>query len=485
MSQTQTDVSQDFPAESEAQYQAFVRALKRRRGFGLMFVRCSPAEGKQLIARVRKDISQKRIDVLSLEEPIDNLYDIIKGLLHKDKLDILFITGIEKSLVDYIKPGIGGEGDYYKMDTVPRILGHLNLQRERFRDDFKICFVFLLPKFALKYFIRRAPDFFDWRSGVMEFATNPELVEQESSRIVQEGDYEEYLKLTPQERNQKVFEIIELLEEEYQTLERKAELLWEQGRLFGAGNEYEEAIASYDKALEIKPDYHEAWNNRGNALRNLGRLEEAIASYDKALEIKPDYHLAWNNRGYALGELGRLEEAIASFDKALELKPDYHNAWYNRGYALRNLGRLEEAVASYDKALELKPDYHNAWYNRGIALRNLGRLEEAVASLDKALELKPDKHEAWNNRGYALYDLGRLEEAVASLDKALEIKPDKHEAWYGKACCYALQGNVDLAINNLQQAILLNPDQCREWAKTDSDFDSIRQDGRFQALIDG
>jgi superkiller protein 3 len=54
----------------------------------------------------------------------------------------------------------------------------------------------------------------------------------------------------------------------------------------------EEAIASYDKALEIKPDFHEAWNNRGNALDNLGRLEDAIASYDKALEIKPDYHEA-------------------------------------------------------------------------------------------------------------------------------------------------------------------------------------------------
>ncbi|MEA5614969.1 tetratricopeptide repeat protein, partial [Nodularia spumigena] len=59
--------------------------------------------------------------------------------------------------------------------------------------------------------------------------------------------------------------------------------------------------------------------------------EEAVASYDRALEFKPDYHQAWNNRGYALRNLGRYEEAIASFDKALEIKPDYHQAWYNRG----------------------------------------------------------------------------------------------------------------------------------------------------------
>jgi Flp pilus assembly protein TadD len=61
-----------------------------------------------------------------------------------------------------------------------------------------------------------------------------------------------------------------------------------------------------DQALEIKPDDHEAWNNRGIALGNLGRFEDAIASYDQALEIKPDFHQAWYNRGVALGNLGRL-----------------------------------------------------------------------------------------------------------------------------------------------------------------------------------
>ena len=65
----------------------------------------------------------------------------------------------------------------------------------------------------------------------------------------------------------------------------------------------------------------------------------------------------------------------------------------------------------------------------------------------------------------------------------MKIKPDDHQAWYDKACCYALQGNIEQALENLQKAINLNPDQWREWAKTDSDFDSIRGDERFQTLI--
>ena len=82
-----------------------------------------------------------------------------------------------------------------------------------------------------------------------------------------------------------------------------------------------------------------------------------------------------------------------------------------------------------------------------------------------------------------LKKLGRNEEAIASYDRALQIKPDLHEAWYNKACAYSLQNNIELALENLQKAIQINPEKYRELAKTDSDFENIRHDPRFQALI--
>jgi CHAT domain-containing protein/Flp pilus assembly protein TadD len=203
----------------------------------------------------------------------------------------------------------------------------------------------------------------------------------------------------------------------------------------------EEALASYDKALKIQPYEHKYWYMKGLSLSKLGRFKEQISSYDKALEFKPDLHEAWFDRGLALYNLRRLEEAIASYDKALEFKPDKDEAWNNRGVALGILGRFKEAIASYDKALEFKPDYHEAWNNRGFALYNLRRLEEAIASYDKALEIKPNYHEAWNNRGLALYNLDRFEEAIASYDKALEFKPDRHELWI----------NRGIAVNNVSK----------------------------------
>ena len=83
----------------------------------------------------------------------------------------------------------------------------------------------------------------------------------------------------------------------------------------------------------------------------LKRLEEALASYDRALTVRPDYAEALYNRGNTLHELKRFEEALASYDRALTVRPDYAEALYNRGLILHELKRFEEALASYDRAL--------------------------------------------------------------------------------------------------------------------------------------
>jgi tetratricopeptide (TPR) repeat protein len=62
--------------------------------------------------------------------------------------------------------------------------------------------------------------------------------------------------------------------------------------------------------LALKPDNTEAFSNRGNALRNLTRYEDALASYDRALALEPDHAMALNNRGNVLLDLNRPEEAL-------------------------------------------------------------------------------------------------------------------------------------------------------------------------------
>ncbi len=58
---------------------------------------------------------------------------------------------------------------------------------------------------------------------------------------------------------------------------------------------YKEALDIFDKVLQFKPDYYDAWYLRATTLKNLGHCQEAISSYEKALQFKTDKHEEWNN----------------------------------------------------------------------------------------------------------------------------------------------------------------------------------------------
>jgi tetratricopeptide (TPR) repeat protein len=159
------------------------------------------------------------------------------------------------------------------------------------------------------------------------------------------------------------------------------------------------------------------------------------------------------------------------------------NDYVEQGKALYFEGRYDEAIASHDKAIQIEPDNHRAWFSKGAALTKLQQYEEAIASYERANQIKADFSEAWFGRGTALSKLQRYEEAIASYDQVTQIKPDFYLAWFSKSRCYALQGNNDLAIESLQEAIHLNSDKCKEAAKTDPSFDRVREDERFNQLI--
>lgn len=118
----------------------------------------------------------------------------------------------------------------------------------------------------------------------------------------------------------------------------------------------EDAIAAYDEAVRLKPNFAGAYNDRGGAKNMLGRHEDAIADRNQAIRLKPDFAEAYSNRGLTKNDLGRHEDAIIDYNQAIRLKPDLAEAYNNRGNAKGDLGRHEDAIADYDEAIRLKPD---------------------------------------------------------------------------------------------------------------------------------
>jgi tetratricopeptide (TPR) repeat protein len=221
---------------------------------------------------------------------------------------------------------------------------------------------------------------------------------------------------------------------------------------------FDEALASYDRALAVQRDHAGALCNRGVTLHELRRFDEALASYDRALAMRPDYAEALFNRGITLLELKRFEEALTSHDRALALQPNQADTLSNRGNALRQLRRFDEALTTYDQALVLEPDYFDALTNRGVTLHELKRFPEALVSYDRALALRPDHAGLLNNRGITLHELTRFDEALASYDRALALQPDQAEAFCNRGNALRQLRRFDEALASYDQALALKPD---------------------------
>lgn len=165
---------------------------------------------------------------------------------------------------------------------------------------------------------------------------------------------------------------------------------------------YEKAIATLDRALEIKPNFVQALTDRGYALGKLGRQLEKFSTCDRAVQIDPSFPEAWNCRGLAQADLGKYDEAILDYDRAFAIDRNHLRALYNKGDALLELKRYEQALFVSDKILRIDSDYFMAWYLKCKIFNSQQDFQKALESCDRALEMNPDHQETIKLRKWIL-----------------------------------------------------------------------------------
>ncbi len=100
--------------------------------------------------------------------------------------------------------------------------------------------------------------------------------------------------------------------------------------------------------------------DHGRACLDTGKYDDAIADYDKAIALDPNYATAYNDRGNAYGRKGAFDRAIADFDKAIALNRNYALAYFNRGVVYYEKGNKEQTIADFRKALEINSSDQDA-----------------------------------------------------------------------------------------------------------------------------
>ncbi len=219
----------------------------------------------------------------------------------------------------------------------------------------------------------------------------------------------------------------------------------------------DKAVAQYRKALAINPGDPEAYRNLGKALDGGGRNDRAVALFRQAVAIKPEDAEGHNNLGAALGQSGSVDEAIRQLELALKISPRYVEAHYNLGKVLADCGRFDEALAQFQQAVAIKPDYARAHHNLATLLMAQGRPAEAGDHYRQVLQVAPNDADAHYGLGNALVGLGRLDEAMTHYRKVLEIQPDNPMVHNTLGVIAAAGGRFDEALAHYQQARKIKP----------------------------
>ena len=126
----------------------------------------------------------------------------------------------------------------------------------------------------------------------------------------------------------------------------------------------DDSIKSFKKAIEINPNFAEAYNNLGNVFKSLNKIKDSVQSYEMAIEINPNFAEAYNNLGNLLTMDSKLlNQAVKCFEKAVEINPDFAIAHNNLGNAFKDLNYLDEALKSYERAFDIESSLDNVLGN--------------------------------------------------------------------------------------------------------------------------
>lgn len=235
----------------------------------------------------------------------------------------------------------------------------------------------------------------------------------------------------------------------------------------------------YTEAISMKPDFLDAYINRGLVNNELQDYEKSIEDYNKAIELDSKCALAYNNRGYTKYKQEDFSGALADYNKAILLNPKFKMAIDNKanlvsevcvaddkdfsekyylslGIVEVNSGNFAEAVRNLDEVLKYNKNSDLAYFYKGIAYHSLGNTDKAYENYSKAIEINKKMVDAYFNRGQLLFKTNP-KQALDDFVCAVALDNKFIDAYYSIAVIQKDLGQYSEAIKNLDKIIELEP----------------------------
>lgn len=185
-----------------------------------------------------------------------------------------------------------------------------------------------------------------------------------------------------------------------------------------------EAEKSFQKAIEIRPDFAEAHFYLGALYMDLGRWEEAEECFRKVISIDPNHSKAYAELGWLAEHHNQSDEALSFLERAVKADPENLVALKNLSRAYIALGHWLDAINILQQVIKIVPHDADAFHGLGVVYLGMDNLEKAEELIRRALQLKPDDPSIHSDLGLVSWANGKIEEAKVSFQKALRLDPN-------------------------------------------------------------
>ncbi|CAG8639063.1 13462_t:CDS:2, partial [Cetraspora pellucida] len=243
--------------------------------------------------------------------------------------------------------------------------------------------------------------------------------------------------------------------------ENHADNLFDAAERFVRQQRYEEAMNAYGKAINLGcTKMAKALNLRGTFTNLMGDSRSALADFQRALDLKPDYVQLYVKRATIYMEQDDVDEAWKEFDKAIKIDPKDPDIYYHRGQIHFLHNNFDMAVKDYQRRIELDPDFVFAYIQLAIAQYKNGSVENGMKTFQLGLQKFPKSAEMHNYYGELLADQRRIDEAIEQFDKANELQTGSFALpLVNKAMLYFhVKGDSNLAEDYCRKALEIEPE---------------------------
>ncbi|MBI5587181.1 MAG: tetratricopeptide repeat protein [Deltaproteobacteria bacterium] len=226
---------------------------------------------------------------------------------------------------------------------------------------------------------------------------------------------------------------------------------------------WKDSVTLWTHVIKTEGEIPLAYNSRGLVYQDLGEHKEAIADFNRAIELDPRYAFPYNNRGYSYQRMKDYGQAAKDYDRAIELDPGIASPYNNRGLLRYELGDYNNAVADFKKAIELDTKLLHAYVNMALAHTELGRFPEALKSYNDGLSLSPTEPDIYLNRGFLYLTLGAFGKAASDFESSIRFGQDDPSAYWGLGLASLKLGDTAKAEANIRKAAGMGSKEAKEF----------------------